>query len=194
MKQPPYMIHTMEILQLPLVKLNQRIECELSDNEALERSSAQAPAQSETPELVVECDGNDNCVVNLRDEFIPCLRVKDDHLRLLQSLQNGETKEEVSAKIESARWLMEAIDSRYKMLKSVAQTIVNHQRQFFKKESRQLRPLTIAKVAGVLDLHPTTVSRAIDNKWVETSQGTSLLRSFLSGRMTGEGLTMKDGG
>lgn len=183
MKLAPRMIQSMIILQLPLWELNQYIEQELVDNALLERSSERSPAQRKTPELGIKRNHDGKCIVELLGEYIPKLRINDDHLRQLQSLQNDELKENMRKKVESAEWLIEAIDLRYETMKRVAQAIVDQQSEFFDKGTGQISKLKMLAIADVVDVHVTTVSRTVDSKWIETPLGIMQLKSFFLGRV-----------
>ena len=86
-------------------------------------------------------------------------------------LRNGcdaTTKEFVKRKIESAKWLIESIEQRHNTLKRVAQAIVDRQTDFLDKGPEFISPLKMQQIADVVGVHVTTVSRAVDDKWIQT--------------------------
>jgi RNA polymerase sigma-54 factor len=84
-------------------------------------------------------------------------------------------------KVESARWLIDAIRQRQATLTKVAQRIFWHQRDFLVHGKNALRPLKMQTVADELGIHVSTVSRAIADKWVDTPKGNFTLKSFFVG-------------
>ena len=174
----PRMILSMAVLQEPLMSLVERVEQELADNVVLEKSSEHSAVELDTPELCVDRDPDGKCVVKLLDQNIPSLRINEYYSKLMESSQDEGIKESIEKKIESARWLIESIEQRYNTLKRVAQAIVDHQSEFFDKNSEHISSLKMVKIADAVGVHVTTVSRAADNKWIETGQGVMPLRSF----------------
>jgi RNA polymerase sigma-54 factor len=105
-----------------------------------------------------------------------------------QILASGDadpkTKEYIKRKIESARWLIESIEQRYNTLKRVAQAIVDHQTAFLDKGPEFIVPLKMQQIADVVHVHVTTVSRAVDDKYVQTPRGIFALKRFFGGGTT----------
>lgn len=105
-----------------------------------------------------------------------------------QRLANGQaTKEEkefIKRKITSAQWLIESIEQRRSTLTRVAQEIVNHQKDFFDRGHEFLKPLKMDQIAEKVGVAVTTVSRAVDEKWIETHRGILPLRMFFMGGTT----------
>ncbi|MEM7783002.1 MAG: RNA polymerase factor sigma-54 [Planctomycetota bacterium] len=102
-----------------------------------------------------------------------------------QRLANGQaTKEEkefIKRKITSAQWLIESIEQRRSTLTRVAQEIVNFQRDFFEFGPENIKPLKMDQVAEKVGVAVTTVSRAVDEKYIDTHRGIYPLRMFFVG-------------
>jgi RNA polymerase sigma-54 factor len=143
------------------------------------------PAPNVLPDLFIEQDDNGQYIVRLEDEYTPRLRISR---RYQQILANGDsdpqTKEYIKRKIESARWLIESIEQRYSTLKRVAEAIVDHQTEFLDKGPEHIVPLKMQQIADVVGVHVTTVSRAVDDKWVQTPRGIFPLKRFFGGGTT----------
>src|SRR5205807_2878302 len=92
-----------------------------------------------------------------------------------------QTRDYIKRKIESARWLIESIEQRHNTLKRVAQAIVDHQTAFLDKGPEHIVPLKMQQIADVVGVHVTTVSRAVDDKWVQTPRGVFPLKRFFGG-------------
>src|SRR4029078_10422683 len=80
-----------------------------------------------------------------------------------------------------AQWLIEAIEQRRNTLTRVAQAIVDHQTEFLNKGPESIEPLKMQKIADKVGVHVTTVSRAVDDKWIQTPRGIFPLKRFFCG-------------
>ncbi len=145
------------------------------------RGFEQRPAQRVTPDLAVEKDADGKYVVRLLDEYIPELRISPRYHKMLQEDPSKETREWIKRKIESARWLIESIEQRYSTLKKVAQAIIDHQTEFLENGPESIAPLKMQQIADVVGVHVTTVSRAVDDKWIQTPRGLFPLKRFFGG-------------
>lgn len=143
--------------------------------------------QRVTPDLSVELV-NDEYVVKLENEYIPELRISPRYIKMLKAKPDEKTKEYIKKKIESAQWLIDSIAQRQNTLKKVAQSIVNRQRDFLDKGPEYIHPLKMQQVADDVEVHVTTVSRAVDDKWIQTPRGLFPLKRFFGGgTQTAEG-------
>jgi RNA polymerase sigma-54 factor len=142
-----------------------------------------------TPDVYIEPDATGKYVVRLEDEYTPRLNISRKYQQMLANGQaDQKTKEYIKRKIESARWLIESIEQRYTTLKRVAQAIVDHQTAFLDKGPEFIVPLKMQQIADVVGVHVTTVSRAVDDKYVQTPRGIFALKRFFGG-----GTTTSDG-
>lgn len=92
------------------------------------------------------------------------------------------------AQLQEARWLLKSLEARGETLLRVVNRLLHHQAAFLEFGAQALRPLTLREIAGELELHESTVSRAIARKYVRTPRGTLPLRAFFaSGIDTGGG-------
>ena len=96
----------------------------------------------------------------------------------------AETREYIKRKINSAQWLIESIDQRRNTLRRVAQAIVDHQTEFLKNGPEFIEPLKMQQIADKVHVHVTTVSRAVDDKWIQTPRGIFPLKRFFCGGTT----------
>lgn len=142
-----------------------------------------------TPDLFIEKDEDTGkYVIRLVDEYTPRLRISKRYQQILASGKaDPQTREYIKRKVESARWLIESIEQRYSTLKKVAQAIVDHQTEFLDKGPEYIVPLKMQQIADVVGVHVTTVSRAVDDKWVQTPRGIFPLKRFFGGGTTTAG-------
>ncbi len=145
------------------------------------RGFEQRPVQRVTPDLAVEKDDKGRYIVSLLDEYVPELRISPRYAKMLQENPTPETREWIKKKVESARWLIESIEQRYSTVRKVAQQIVDHQTEFLDKGPEYISPLKMQQIADRVGVHVTTVSRAVDEKWIQTPRGLFPLKRFFGG-------------
>ena len=134
-----------------------------------------------TPDLYVEEGEDGEWTVRLEDEFTPRLRISRRYRELLRGNCDEQTREFIKSKIDSAKWLIESIEQRYNTLRKVAQAIVDHQKELLDKGQEFIVPLKMQQIADVVGVHVTTVSRAVDDKWIQTPRGLFPLKRFFGG-------------
>eukprot|EP00913_Durusdinium_trenchii_P023389 g21967.t1 len=147
------------------------------------RGFEESTNQNVTPDLAVERDENGKYTVRLLDEYTPQLHISRRYIQLLKNNPDEATKEYIKKKIESARWLIDSIEQRYSTLKRVAQAIVDYQTEFLDKGPDFIVPLKMQQIADEVDppVHVTTVSRAVDGKWIQAPRGLFPLKRFFGG-------------
>ena len=139
------------------------------------------PERYIVPDLIVEkIDGEYMVFVN--DTSLPRLRIARSYQSLAQNKGafKGENKEFVSRKLNSANWIIQAIEQRRQTMLKVMAFIVDRQRSFFEHGVQHLRPLTLREVADHIEMHESTVSRVTNEKFVQTPRGVFPLKYFFS--------------
>jgi RNA polymerase sigma-54 factor len=135
-----------------------------------------------TPDIFVERDARGKYVVRLEDGETPTLRISPYYRkRLMNGSATPEEKEFIKRKINAAQWLIESIEQRRSTLTRVAQAIVDHQTKFLEEGPEALEPLKMQQIADKVGVHVTTVSRAVDDKWIQTPRGIYPLKRFFVG-------------
>jgi RNA polymerase sigma-54 factor len=147
-----------------------------------------ADAQYVYPDLIVERVGEDY-VVTLNDRNVPRLRISSAYEHVLKDggAKNGETREYVVSKLNSARWLIQTIEQRRKTMVKVMRAIVEEQREFFDSGILHLKPLTLQDIASKIGMHESTVSRVTSGKYVQTPRGVFELKYFFSSGLNTQG-------
>ncbi|MCA9002465.1 MAG: RNA polymerase sigma-54 factor, partial [Planctomycetes bacterium] len=109
----------------------------------------------------------------------PALRI-DPNVKNLSSDGDlpAEVRHHLRSKLEEARWLLDAVQQREMTLLRVARAVFEAQSGFVKEGRGHLVPLSMAQVAEHLNLSPSTVSRAVAGKYVDTPHGILPLRWF----------------
>ena len=87
-------------------------------------------------------------------------------------------------KMNSANWMIQAIEQRRQTMLKVMNFIVDRQRDFFEKGIEYLKPLTLREVAEVINMHESTVSRVTNEKYVQTPRGVLPLKFFFSSALS----------
>jgi RNA polymerase sigma-54 factor len=141
-----------------------------------------APADNYiTPDLIVEkIDGAYHVFLN--DTSLPRLKLSRSYREIARdkSKFQGENKEFISNKLNSANWMIQAIEQRRQTMLKVMNFIVDRQREFFERGVQYLKPLTLREVAEVIEMHESTVSRVTNEKFVQTPRGVLPLKFFFS--------------
>ena len=133
------------------------------------------------PDVFVVKSGDDYRVL-LNEEGIPRLRISNYYReitgakRARGSQDNG--KQYIRERIQSASWLIKSIQQRQRTIRRVAECIVRFQRDFFEKGVDAMKPLILRDVADELQLHESTISRVVTNKYMHSAQGTFELKYF----------------
>lgn len=145
----------------------------------------ETPVPPVTPDIFVEPDENGRYSVRLEDDRVPSLFISPYYRKLLSDGHaSDETREYIKRKINSAQWLIESIEQRRSTLTRVSQAIVDHQSQFLSKGPEHIEPLKMQQIADKVGVHVTTVSRAVDDKWIQTPRGIFPLKRFFCGGTT----------
>ena len=138
------------------------------------------------PDVYFTKDGDDY-IIQMNDDDVPQLRLNAQYRRMLDR-ENGATKEVrdyVRERYTSAIQLMKNIEQRKQTILRVCQAIVRRQGAFLSNGLDHLKPMMIKEVAEEVGVHPSTVSRAVANKYVHTPQGVFELRYFFSEAVQG---------
>ena len=133
------------------------------------------------PDLIVE-KIDDKYHVFLNDSGLPRLRISKTYQEIARDKKkyDGESKEFINQRLNSAHWMIQAIEQRRQTMLKVMNFIVDRQREFFEKGIDHLKPLTLREVADVISMHESTVSRVTNEKYVQTPRGLLPLKFFFS--------------
>ena len=145
-----------------------------------------AGARHIQPDVYITKNG-DSYVIQLSDDDIPQIRLSTQYRRLLDRTQepSKDVRDYVKDRFQSALLLMKNIEQRKKTIRQVCECIVAKQPEFLDRGIDSLKPMMIKEVAEDIGVHPSTVSRAVANKYAHTPQGVFELRFFFSERVQG---------
>lgn len=129
------------------------------------------------PDLVVEkTEAGFELVSN--DSFFPTLKVSSYYHRLMKETEEEQVREYLSAKVRQAKWVLRSVEQRKRTLMACAGCILERQEDFFRRGPGHLRPMTLADVAQTLEVHESTVSRAVKDKYLQCGHGVFPLSYF----------------
>jgi len=129
---------------------------------------------------------DDEYVVVMNDEDLPSLRLNHGYRRLLnKDGAEKDVKDYVKERYRSALQLMRNIEQRKNTILKTCESIIRRQTDFLENGIEAMKPMMIKEVAEEIGVHPSTVSRAVSNKYVHTPQGVYELRFFFSEGVNG---------
>ena len=137
------------------------------------------------PEVLV-VSVSDGYEVQLRDLGLPELKVSEHYRTLATTTRDKDTAHYIKDRIREAESLMEGIAYRRETLYKTACCIVEMQVEFFDEGFERLRPLTMAQVADIVGVSPSTVSRLANGNYMQTPRGTFELRFFFHSAAQGD--------
>jgi len=130
------------------------------------------------PDVIVE-EFEGEFVVRLERERQPHLRISRSYREMLRRARKGDAAEEwLKKRLDIARWFLDAVAQRQSTLERIAKIIFQEQRPFLERGPSALRPLRMQEVADQVELHISTISRAVSGKYAQTPRGIYPLRYF----------------
>jgi RNA polymerase sigma-54 factor len=137
------------------------------------------------PDVFLVKVGDEHKVVANEDE-VPQLRLSQTYRKMIEKgAADKEVRNYVRERFKSAVQLLKNIEQRKNIIVKVCEAIVRHQSGFLDNGIDWLKPMMIKDVAEEVGVHPSTVSRAVANKFTHTSQGVYELRFFFSEAVSG---------
>ena len=116
----------------------------------------------------------------LNESMYPSIELNSYYQKMNQDSEAPEVKEYLSTKIRQAEWVKQCVLQRGKTLMQVSIAILEHQEEFFTYGPSRLAPLRLADIAGELGIHESTVSRAVNKKYLQCSWGVYPMNFFFS--------------
>jgi RNA polymerase sigma-54 factor len=136
------------------------------------------------PDILVERAESGEYTVRLLDDWLPRVYISQRYVDLYKEKAGDvKTREYLKKKLQAAQWLKEAIEQRRGTLEKVTKAIIQHQKAFLDQGPEHIHPLKMQQIADQVGVHVTTVSRAVDDKWVQTPRGIFPLKRFFGGGM-----------
>jgi len=142
-----------------------------------------APSETQpvVPDIFVAPMARGGWAVELNNATLPRLIVnRSYYAELAGAAQDKGSKAWLNDSLQSANWLMKALDQRARTIIKVSSEIVKQQEAFFRQGVEHLRPLTLRTIAEAIGMHESTVSRVTSNKYLACPRGLFELKYFFT--------------
>ena len=153
----------------------------------------ETPDQYVVPEVFVSWK-DDHWEVTSNREEMPQLRISNTYKDLMtQARDSKDVREYIRGKIRDGNFLIKSIHQRQDTILKIAKEIVVRQSEYLEHGVSHLKPMTMSEVAEKVEVHETTVSRAVSGKYMKTPDGLIEMRYFFTGAIQsadgGEGMS-----
>ncbi|MBC2241416.1 RNA polymerase factor sigma-54 [Listeria booriae] len=145
------------------------------------------------PDLILHHVGNE-LQVSVAKQFLPRMQFQEAYFQMMQATQEKDVAAFLKDKAGEFDWLKKGLEQRESTIGRVGEAIVRHQKDFFLHEGKHLQPLTLKEIAEEIDVHESTVSRAVNGKYMETAHGVYELKYFFSSSLTKKATEESDAG
>jgi RNA polymerase sigma-54 factor len=133
------------------------------------------------PDVFVRPAGDGSFMVELNSETLPKVLVNQSYYtQVAKTARNNKEKGYINDCLQTATWLIRALDQRARTILRVSSEIVRQQDAFFAYGVQHLRPLNLKTIADAISMHESTVSRVTANKYMATNRGIFELKYFFT--------------
>jgi RNA polymerase sigma-54 factor len=137
--------------------------------------------QSIVPDVFVRANGDGSFLVELNSETLPKVLVNQTYYsQVAKTARSDKEKTYLADCLQTATWLIRALDQRARTILKVSTEIVRQQDAFFAHGVQHLRPLNLKTIADAISMHESTVSRVTANKYMATNRGIFELKYFFT--------------
>jgi RNA polymerase sigma-54 factor len=145
------------------------------------------PVQPLVPDILMRPGRGGGWQLELNPDSLPRVLVNQRYAREVGAAAGGDKQARrfLNDRLQSANWLVRALEQRANTILRVAEAIVSHQAAFFQHGVEHLRPLTLREVAETIEMHESTVSRVTANKYIASPRGTFELKYFFTATIQG---------
>ncbi len=145
-----------------------------------EKYNAEKPVYIRPDIFIFKLEGE--YLVLMNDDGMPQLTLNREYRQLILNSEDvsSDTRSYVREKCRSALELLRSIEQRQQTIYRVCMSITRRQKEFLEKGWLYLKPLLIKEIAEELEVHPSTISRTVSNKYAHTPQGVIELRRFFT--------------
>lgn len=131
------------------------------------------------PDVIVKIENN-GLTVGLFDDTIPKVTFNEAYYQELAAYKDAEVGRFLQEKHNDFQWIHKSLEQRRETLLKVALKIVEKQREFFYQGLSFLKPMTMREISEELEIHESTVSRAVREKYIQTPTGTYEMKTLFS--------------
>lgn len=138
------------------------------------------------PDVYVFKSGDEYKII-LNDDGLPKLRISNFYKEIMSGISAyadaENSKKYIRERMQSATWLIKSIQQRHRTIYKVTESILKLQRDFFDSGITFLKPLVLRDIADDVEMHESTISRVVTNKYMHTPRGIFELKYFFSSRI-----------
>ncbi|PKN05719.1 MAG: RNA polymerase sigma-54 factor [Deltaproteobacteria bacterium HGW-Deltaproteobacteria-9] len=175
--------HIARKLRVPLPEVLHAVQLVCRMDPKPGRIYSEERTQPIVPDVYVFKSGDEYKIV-LNDDGLPRLRISNFYREIMggnSGKANNETgKKYIREKVQSATWLIKSIQQRQKTIYKIAESLVRQQKDFFDGGMNYLKPLVLRNIADDVEMHESTISRVVTNKYMQTPRGIFELKFFFS--------------
>lgn len=146
-----------------------------------------APVVQVTPDVFVRARADNGWDVELNSETLPRLLVDRAYFTTVRAKGSRDDRAFLGDCLSAANWLVKSLDQRARTILKVAEEIVRRQDGFLRYGAEHLQPMTLRDVAGEIEMHESTVSRASAHKYMATPRGLFEFRYFFTSSVAAAG-------
>lgn len=136
-----------------------------------------APTPYIYPDVTID-HFEDNFQIYVNKAVTPKIHISNTYFRLMNQDVEQEVEQYLKNQYQTALWFIKGVEQREQTISQIAKVILWKQKDFFERGISHLKPLTLKQVSEEIDLHESTVSRATQNKYMQTPQGIFPFRFF----------------
>jgi len=128
---------------------------------------------------------DDQYFISMNEDVLPKLNINSLYKEIIKNEKDVEAIEYVKNKLNSAMFLIKSIEQRKNTVYRVLEEILAVQKEYFDKGAEYLKPMTLKKIANNLEMHESTISRAIREKYVSINNGKVIkIKDFFTNGIT----------
>lgn len=131
------------------------------------------------PEAYIKKIDGEYCII-MNDGSIPRLNINQLYKQIINKEEDKETVKFVKGKLNSAVFLIKSIRQRENTISNILEKILEIQKEYFEFGDEYLKPMTLKEIADSLEIHESTVSRAIREKYIHTDKGTIKIKDLFT--------------
>ena len=170
-------------LKEPIENIEPRIKKVLKLDPKPGRNYSPDETQRIIPDITID-EKNDKLEITINNEDIPNLNINETYRQMLKKNSlDSRAKEFLTLKLHNALELLRAISKRQTTLRNIVEVVTQIQQEAIAKDFSHLKPLTFNEVAQKINMHESTVCRAVMNKYVKTPYGVVALKDFFSSHL-----------
>ncbi|UYO35212.1 RNA polymerase factor sigma-54 [Bacillus zhangzhouensis] len=130
----------------------------------------------------------DHITFELNQRAFPDVEMNEGYFAIIQDQKQHEAYTYLKEKEQQYNWLVQALKQRKQTMTHVVREIISHQTDFFLTGKHKMKPLTMKQIAGILQVHESTVSRTVKGKMVQTPYGLMEMKQFFQAKLEGHSL------